>query len=197
MQSAFAPLAAAPTGVILPGVSAANPAPPSHLSPPRPAHGAGMSEAVMSAARPGPPRGAAADVESARAMATLSGLPADAPPEQYADAIRTAGAARLHELHRNAANVKLKTADGKNIWTLHVSVESRPPARCASSGRAWPAPLLPPPPAALPAAPRPPAGPTQRPGVPERAARGGGKASRREGSAPSAPAAAGQLGRVG
>ncbi|KAA0164877.1 hypothetical protein FNF31_02199 [Cafeteria roenbergensis] len=119
MQSAFAPLAAAPTGVILPGVSAANPAPPSHLSPPRPAHGAGMSEAAMSAARPGPPRGAAADVESARAMATLSGLPADAPPEQYADAIRTAGAARLHELHRNAANVKLKTADGKNIWTLH------------------------------------------------------------------------------
>jgi hypothetical protein len=56
-------------------------------------------------------------VASASAMASLSGLSDSTPVAVYAAVMMREGAARVEALHRNAANVKLKTADGKSIWT--------------------------------------------------------------------------------
>jgi hypothetical protein len=65
-------------------------------------------------------RSAAADFQSAEAMAKMNGLSLEASPEVYSSWMSREGQVRVDLLHRNDCNVKMRTADGKLIWTREV-----------------------------------------------------------------------------
>jgi hypothetical protein len=65
--------------------------------------------------------GMSVDVQSAEAMAAVNNLALDTSPRDFAGWLAREGTGRIELLHRNDVHVKMRTADGKQIWTREVS----------------------------------------------------------------------------